>query len=89
VLGSMGLWNGTVEIEPHKFGTLYDAVMVCLRDADYCIIKDNNGVIEISIPHHDGNNYFTIHKLNKKGLEIQDRLKLDKECYFKKFNIYF
>ena len=85
VLGSIGRWNGRFEIAVTKFNTLKDAIRECVCNMDYVIIKNNNGVIEVTGIHHDGRNTFEIHRLNNKGCDIINEDNLYKPCYHKKY----
>ena len=86
VLGSLGLWYGRREIQAN-FVTLKEALYKCVGCGEYITISENNGVIEVIVSHHDGTNYFDIHKLNKKGIELVNKELLYKKHYHKRFNI--
>ena len=88
VIGSLGLWNESVDVE-RKFDTLRKAIMECIVDCDYITITETNGVINVRGIHHDGRNYFSIYKLNKKGCNVVNHDLLYKRHYHKKFNIQF
>ena len=88
VTGKVGRWNGTFDIEAKHFPTLEDAIIACVKDCDYIVINEINGMIDIEAIHHDGHNYFTIHKLNEKGYDAHcEDEELNNEEYFDKFNI--
>lgn len=86
VLGYVGRWNGTFEIAPHKFCDLKTALEKCIGNCDYFKFTAENGIINVISIHHDASNHFTIHKLNKRGIYINDTDKLYKEYYHTKFN---
>ena len=90
VTGRVGRWNGNFDIEPKHFSTLRDALNACIRDCDYIIITENEGVINIKGIHHDASNYFEIHKLNDKGYDAYwGGEYLNNEGFFDKFNFGF
>lgn len=89
VIGSVGLWNGRYDIQPQFFGTLSKAIKACVYKSEYCIITEENGVINITIIHHDGRNYFSIHKLNKRATDFSDAEKLIKSYYHSKIKLNF
>lgn len=90
VIGSVGRWNGTFDIEAKHFPTLRDAINACVRDCDYIIITEDEGTIFVKSMHHDGTNNFEIHKLNEKGYDAHCEDKdLNNEDYFDKFNFGF
>ena len=87
VVADLGLWYGRRNAVKH-FSTLLDAIYACIGNCDYITINNDNGTIEIIGVHHDGRNYFTIHKLNEKGYDAHcEDEDLDNEEYFDKFNI--
>lgn len=86
ITGTIGKWNGNFDIYPTKCNTLYDAIIKCIRECDYFVITENNGVIHITSMHHDGRNYFEIHKLNDLADDIDEDL-LTNEKYHSSFNI--
>lgn len=69
ITGSLGLWNGRHEIISSKtYDRLLDAIDACMPNCDFEIDVDwHNGVVEVSVAHHDGTNCFEIHQLSKKG----------------------
>lgn len=88
VVGSVGRWNGTFEIEPKHFSTLEDAITACVQNCDYVVVNEMDGAIDIEAIHHDGHNYFKIHKLNEKGYDTHcEDEDLNNEEYFDKFNL--
>ena len=88
VTGSVGRWNGTFDIEAKHFSTLEDAIRACIKNCDFIVINEINGVIDIEAIHHDGSHQFQIHKLNEKGYDAHCEDKdLDNEEYFTEFNI--
>lgn len=90
VTGSLGLWNGRHDIDAKHFPTLDKAINACVSGCDCIIIAENEGVINIKGIHHDGTNYFEIHKLNEKGYDAHcDDKELNDEKYFDKFNFGF
>jgi hypothetical protein len=70
VVGTLGLWHGKVDITPKRFEKLDYAIFACIKDCEYIVIEDNDGVLSISGTHHDGTNHFNIYKLNEQGLEV-------------------
>ena len=88
VVADLGLWYGRRDAVKH-FQTLLDAIYACISDCDYITIENNDGVIEVIGIHHDGRNYFTIHKLNEKGYDAKcdEDNDLNNEEYFDKFCI--
>ena len=89
VVGSLGLWNGRHDIQPQCFGTLSKAIKACVSNCEYSIITEENGVINITAIHHDGRNYFSIHKLNKRAIDFSDTNKLAKSYYHSKIKLSF
>ena len=70
VTGSLGLWDGTHEIDPVVFPSVYDAVQTMLgRDIMDIEAKFVDGRIEVEAYHHDGCNCFTINALSAKGVK--------------------
>ena len=88
VIGSLGLWNGRKEVQ-QKFDTLRKAISACIGNCDYITITETNGVINVVSIHHDGRNYFEIHKLNKKGCNCVNEDLLVKTHYHKRFCIFY
>lgn len=68
--GSCGLWNGSHEIIPHKFGDALSAIKKAYGSCDDLIVKQEDGVIKVEALHHDGSNYFEIHPLTEYGEKI-------------------
>ena len=90
VTGTVGRWNGRFEIELKAFHTLKESIYACVSNMDYVILTEDKGVIKIEVIHHDGRNYFEIHKLNKKGLEAYcNDEDLNNKKYYKKFDLNF
>ena len=89
VIGSVGLWYGRFEINAKKFSNLKDAIMACIKNVDYIIIKEEKGIIYITAIHHDGHHSFEIHKLNKKGCNVINECLLENEHYHAKYNLKF
>lgn len=89
VVGEIGRWDGRREIQPQRFDTLSKAIMACCGSCDYISIDEENGVINITAIHHDGRNYFSIHKLNKRSWGIDDLNKLEKPYYHTKIQLSF
>ena len=88
VVGNVGRWNGTFEIEPKHFSTLEDAITACVQNCDYVVVNEMDGAIDIEAIHHDGHNNFKIHKLNEKGYDAHcEDEDLNNEEYFDKFNL--
>lgn len=88
VVGSVGRWNGTFEIIPKHFSTLIDAITACVQNADYIVMNEIDGAIDIEAIHHDGHNNFKIYKLNEKGYDAHCEDKyLEDEEYYDQFNI--
>ena len=90
VTGTVGRWYGTFEIEPKAFPSLKAALNTCVSNMDYVIVREDEGVIKVEAIHHDGNNNFIIHKLNKEGFKAycNDEEFTKEECY-EKFDINF
>ena len=70
VVGTVGTWRGNFTIEPKRFETLVGAILSTIYSCDYITIKLEDGAINVVAIHHDGRHYFTIHKLNEQGAEI-------------------
>lgn len=87
VLGDVGRWNGTYEIQPTKFNCVMDAIMECVKGSDYIKIYIEDGEIYVIGIHHDGRNVFSIHRLNQKGRDIVNLSNLEKEIYHSKLKI--
>ena len=85
VVGSLGLWNGTRDIDARRFDTIVDAIntITNVRFIYDIAIKKVNGHLEITQLHHDGTNYFEIHLLNDKGIRASERADLSNKCYHK------
>jgi len=69
VTGTLGLWNGTHEINPFEC-TLGEAVGKCCNSADtikFEIENDDDDFITVTASHHDGTNRFQIHLPDFKG----------------------
>ena len=88
VVADLGLWYGRRDAVKH-FPTLEKAIYACVRDCDYITITLVDGVIKIRASHHDGTNYFEIHKLNERGYDAKydEDNDLNNEKYFDKFCI--
>ena len=85
VVADLGLWNGRRDVVKH-FATLEKAIYACVNDCDYITITLVDGVIKVRASHHDGTNYFEIHKLNAKGYDAHCKdEELNNEEYFDKF----
>lgn len=88
VVADLGLWYGRRDAVKH-FSTLEKAIYASIKGCDYITIKLEDGVIKVRASHHDGTNYFEIHKLNAKGYDaVCDDEDLNNEKYFEcfKFN---
>ena len=77
ITGALGLWDGRHEVTSSKtYDSLMDAIDACMPDCDFEIDANwHNGVVEVSVAHHDGTNFFEIHRLSKKGekaVEVAD-----------------
>ena len=70
VVGTVGTWRGNFTIEPKRFETLVGAIQSTTNGCDYITIEFEKGAINVVAIHHDGRHYFTIHKLNEQGAEI-------------------
>jgi hypothetical protein len=57
-----------------------DAIKKCCNNIDNVEIEQKNGEIIVKASHHDGTNYFTIHKLNARGKNINKDNWLDKDA---------
>jgi hypothetical protein len=86
VIADLGLWYGRRDCVKH-FSTLESAIYACIKDCDYITITLVDGIIKVRASHHDGTNYFEIHKLNEKGYdaECDEDDDLNNEEYFDKF----
>ena len=90
VTGTLGLWNGRHGIEPKVFPSLKDAINECVSNMDYVIVTEDEGEILVKAIHHDGNNNFIIHKLNKQGfIAYCNDEEFDKEECYEKFDLKF
>lgn len=69
VVGSVGTWRGTFDIEPCVCDNLVSAIYKCINNCEVRSIERVGNTIEISTYHHDGSNFFTIHILSTKGEE--------------------
>lgn len=67
VEGSIGRWNGRVEIMQHYFDNPLDAIRACVTPCYDVIIKKCGHRLEVESLHHDGRNYFTITFLTPLG----------------------
>ena len=72
ITGNLGLWNGNPSINPIRCENLLEAIHKCINDMDDFDVTFNNGVIIVNCHHHDGTNYFEIHKRSKKGIMVSD-----------------
>lgn len=86
--GTLGLWNGPVEIAQLKFNSIADAVkriVYCNFDNQISITQYGNEKIEVVQAHHDGTNVFTIKALSEYGVtqfDENDEIDLeDKKCF--------
>ena len=68
VKGRFNLWNGGYGISG-VFNTLKNALNACIDSSDYVKVEssEGDGCIYVTGYHHDGNNCFTIYRLNDKG----------------------
>ena len=83
ITGTLGLWNGRPTIVPVMCESMKEtrngrttyrsglrlAIEKCIYDNGYYKIEYNykTGCVEVEVSHHDGTNYFEIHKLSKYG----------------------
>ena len=67
--GSCGLWNGSHDIIPHKFGDVLSAIKKAYGSCDDLIVKQEDGIIKVKALHHDGSNRFEIVPLTEYGKE--------------------
>lgn len=69
IVGSLGLWNGRRGIVPTVCESVSKAIEKCFDGnfEKYVTVKQVNGHLEVTVAHHDGTNYFSIHLLNEKG----------------------
>lgn len=78
ITGSLGLWNGRKNIHSVKMFSLVDAIMSAINAMDcqcyYDVHLEEDGTIGVSVSHHDGTNYFSIRRLNAKGIKAVDKL---------------
>ena len=89
VIGTLGLWDGKHDVVPTHFPTLTKAINACVERCEYIVITEENGTIYVKATHHDGTNYFEIHKLNAKGYDAhcESDYDLNNEKYFDKFSL--
>ena len=87
VVADLGLWYGRRNSVKH-FPRLKDGIDACITNCDYITITEEDGVLKIRASHHDGTNFFEIHKLNAKGYDAHCEYEedLNREEYFDKFN---
>lgn len=64
VTGTLGLWDGSHEIEPKRFGDITKAIKACIGSCDYFKVETCNGRVLVTASHHDGTNCFSIHRAN-------------------------
>jgi len=66
--GAIGAWDGNHEIEPVICDNVAEAINKCLSGNYDKIVRAywDNGVIEVSVSHHDGTNCFTIRPTDKR-----------------------
>ena len=90
VLGEVGRWNGTHQIEPTPCSDLEFAIAKCINECDNFSIVHNGGYIKVTAADHDCTSTFEIHLLNKKGIEAYERIcagygsaDLSLRCYHK------
>lgn len=97
IIGSLGLWDGTHEIEPVFEWTLEDAIKKCINGSsaeDFSVELDvERGEIIIAAYHHDGTNSFVIKPLTRRGENVAydkkengESLSDYKSYWFKKYN---
>jgi len=69
--GSLGLWDGRHQIVPMRFDSVAAAILACIpRNCGYYIdVEYNDGVITVSLSHHDGFCHFEIRALSESGIE--------------------
>ena len=68
ISGSLGLWWGRPSIKAERFESVYDAIQKCRLNCDHqMLVKYEDGKIVVIVSHHDGENYFEIKALSKKG----------------------
>lgn len=65
--GILGLWNGKQKIQPTECSDIETAIYKCIgRDGDILdpddLYIDENGIVNLTVSHHDGKNIFTISK---------------------------
>lgn len=75
ILGSIGKWNGTFDVEPIICDDIMTAIEKCSSNADDVEVNMVDGHIEVIGKHHDGNNHFEIHFLSQKGYREIERQK--------------
>lgn len=62
VCGKLGLWWGSPTIEPTKFDDLKSAILACAEGSWDLEVTLDKGILSVVGYHHDGRNYFTIHR---------------------------
>lgn len=73
VTGLLGLWDGSHEILPRKFGSVYEAIQAAFsRSIDNIIAVWDDGEISVHSYHHDGMNRFTINKLAEEAWDKEE-----------------
>ena len=89
VEGRLGLWWGKPEIEPKRFESVESAIRACVGNDD-CVFSVDwvDGVLEVSVSHHDGTNHFTISQLSAKGLKMGENAALKDYHKKKMFYLY-
>lgn len=74
IIAKLGLWNGTFAGGKIITG-LWNAISQCFED--YNEIYEERGRLKVIAHHHDGNNYFQIKELTKRGEEFSEKHKWD------------
>lgn len=67
VMGRLGLWNGTHEIQPTFFDNFEKAIYACCDGCELKSVERIGNTIKIVVAHHDGRNCFTLVFLSDKG----------------------
>ena len=73
VIGSVGRWNGTFEIEQTRCDDLSDAINKCWLGCDDIIVTKRHSVIDVVALHHDGRCNFEVRLLSGLGEDRWDK----------------
>ena len=67
IVGSVGTWRGSFEIEPYFCKDIETAIYKCVEGCEIRSIIRKANHIEVNVYHHDGSNSFNIFVLNDLG----------------------